>query len=53
MDGYVSTVSEEKREAWEYALSIPRSHGLVVEAATAMDWTEAQTDDLFRLAATL
>ena len=53
VDLYVASVSEEKREAWEYAISIPRNHGLIIEAAAAMRWTEAQTDDLFRLAASL
>lgn len=53
VDAYVSTLVEEKVEAWEYADIIPRSHGLVVEAAAALGMTEAQTDDLFRIAATL
>ncbi|MDP9413177.1 MAG: hypothetical protein M3Q08_03605 [Pseudomonadota bacterium] len=53
VDTYVTATTEEKREAWEYAISIPRSHGLVIEAAAAMGWTAAQVDDLFRLAATL
>lgn len=50
---YVLTLTEERKEAWEYADAIPRSHGLVVEAAAAMGWTEAQTDALFKLAVTL
>lgn len=53
VDLYVASVTEERREAWEYALEIPRGHGMVVEAAAAMGWTTAQVDDLFRLAATL
>ena len=38
---------------WEYAQTVDRSSGLVPAMATALGMTEAQIDDLFRLAATL
>ncbi len=40
-------------EAWEYASEVRRNNALIAAAAAGMGLTEAQTDGLFRLAATL
>lgn len=53
IDQYVATLSEEAQEEWEYATQIERRHPLIVAAATLLNKTEAEVDDLFRLAASL
>lgn len=53
VDAYVATLDEDAAEEWEYALAIDRAHPLIGAATTEMGWTVAQTDDLFRLAASM
>lgn len=53
VDAYVATLSDEAKEEWEYCVTVDRSNGLVVEAATALGMTSGQIDDLFRTAAGL
>lgn len=53
LTAYVEGSSVEVREAWEYAVQIDRTDPLIVGAAQSLGVTDAQVDDLFRLAATL
>jgi len=53
VDAYVATLDEESAEEWEYALAIERTNPQIGKAVTAMGWTTEQTDDLFRLAASM
>lgn len=53
VDAYLEDADEEVREDWEYATQIERSNALLIAAAQALGKTEADLDDLFRLAATL
>ena len=56
LDGITAFVEQadlETRMAWEYAVQIDRSDALIIVAATSIGATEADVDDLFRLAATL
>ena len=53
VDAYVATLDEEAAEEWEYALAIERTNPQIGKAVTAMGWTTEQTDDLFRLAASM
>jgi len=53
VDGYVATLSEEAREAWEYCVEIRRDDPFIASAADALGMTADQRDDLFRLAASL
>lgn len=39
---------EDARTLWEFSTTIERSHPLVVAAATQLNLTDAQVDDLFR-----
>lgn len=50
---YLQTADEATVEAWEYALTIERDNAMIAGAAAALGKTEAEIDDLFRLAATL
>jgi len=50
---YVVTQDADTQDAWEYAVSIPRDDALVARAAAVLGQTEAEVDNLFRLAATL
>lgn len=52
-DAYIATLDEEAMEAWEYAVEIRRRDPMIVAAAAALNMSEAEADDLFRLAATL
>lgn len=52
-DAFVETLSEEAQEEWEYATAVDRDHPFIVAATVALGKTEADLDDLFRLAATL
>lgn len=51
--GFVSTQSDDVQDAWEYAVQIVRTDPLIAAAAEALGKTEAEIDDLFRLAVTL
>lgn len=53
VDGYLATLPEEVAEEWEYALEVRRDNPTLLAAADALGMTEAQADDLFRLAASL
>jgi hypothetical protein len=50
---FVEASSPEVREAWEYAVQIDRNNELIAAAAASIGATDAEVDDLFRLAATL
>jgi hypothetical protein len=50
---YVATQDADTQDAWEYAVSIPRSDALVALAAAGLGRTDEEVDDLFRFAATL
>jgi len=50
---YVATQDADTQDAWEYAVSIPRSDALVALAAAGLGQTDEEVDDLFRFAATL
>ena len=49
---YVAAQDADTQDAWEYAVEIRRTDALIVQAASALGKTEAEIDDLFRLAAT-
>lgn len=49
---YVAAQDVDTQDAWEYAVEIRRTDALIVQAASALGKTEAEIDDLFRLAAT-
>lgn len=53
VDGYLATLPEEVAEEWEYALEVRRDNPTLLAAAEVLGMTEAQADDLFRLAASL
>lgn len=53
VDAHIGTLDEETVEEWEYALAIERTNPQIGKAVTAMGWTTEQTDDLFRLAASM
>ena len=53
VDAYIGTLDEETVEEWEYALAIERGNPTLQTAISGMGWTEEQTDDLFRLAASM
>lgn len=53
VDGYLATLPEEVAEEWEYALEVRRDNPTILAAADALGMTEAQADDLFRLAGSL
>lgn len=50
---FVEQADIEIRMAWEYAVQIDRSDAMITTAAVGLGITEAEVDDLFRLAATL
>lgn len=50
---YVATQDADTQDAWEYAVSIPRTDPLVAQAAAGLGQSDDEVDDLFRLAATL
>jgi hypothetical protein len=52
-DGYLASLSEEAQEEWEFCISVERDNPFIAGAITALGMTDAQADDLFRLAATL
>ena len=53
IDAYLATQDDETQESWEYAVQIDRDNPLIAAAAAELEKTEADIDDLFRLAATL
>ena len=50
---FVDSASDDVRDAWEYAVRIDRTDPLIAAAGQALGVTDAEVDDLFRLAATL
>ena len=48
---YVAQQDADTQDAWEYAVEIRRTDALIASAAAALGKTEAEVDDLFRLAA--
>lgn len=50
---FIASASDDVRDAWEYALRIDRADPLIAGAAQALGATDADVDELFRLAATL
>lgn len=56
LDAVEATVDQLGRAArikWDYGITIPRGDPLITAAATALNLTDAQVDDLFRAAAQL
>ena len=53
VDAYVAMLDEEEQEAWEYCIEVYRNNPILIAGAAALNKTEADIDDLFRLAATL
>lgn len=53
IDTFIAGQDEEVQEAWEYAVQIDRDNALIAAAAAQLNKTEADIDDLFRLAVTL
>jgi hypothetical protein len=52
VDAFVAALGDEEAvEEWEYALAIERGNPMLNNAAAQLGMTEAQVDDLFRLAA--
>jgi hypothetical protein len=52
-DAYITTLDEEEQEAWEYATIIMIDDPFIEGARVALGMSEAQRDDLFKLAASL
>ena len=52
-EAYATSLSEEEREAWEYATMIEKDNAFIKSAQTALGMTQEEADDLFRLASTL
>ncbi|MDE0922366.1 hypothetical protein [Aurantimonas coralicida] len=50
---FISNLSDEEREAWEYATSIERDNAVIEKGRLALQMTHEQIDDLFRLGVTL
>jgi hypothetical protein len=53
VDAFLTTLDEETIEAWEYATTVRRDNQLITMAGHGLGMSEAQIDDLFRLAETL
>jgi hypothetical protein len=53
VEAYIATLSEEAREEWEYCIEVRRDNPTVLAAATALNLTKTQIDELFVLGATL
>lgn len=53
VQAFVEAADLETRMAWEYAIQIDRDNALIAAAAEAIGATDADVDDLFRLAVTL
>lgn len=52
VDEYVALLDEEAREEWDFCSEIRRDHAVLNAGAAALGKSEAEVDDLFRLAAT-
>jgi len=52
VDAALASQSEEVREEWEYATEVQRTNPTLDALAHALGKTDAEIDDLFRLAAT-
>lgn len=50
---FIKTAPVEVQEAWEYAIEIRRDDPFILAAAVSLQQSEAQIDNLFRLASTL
>jgi hypothetical protein len=53
VDAYIATQSAAIQDEWEYAITVERDNPAIAAAGPALGLTDAQIDDLFRLAATL
>lgn len=53
VQAFVEAADLETRMAWEYAVQIDRGNALISAAAASIGATDADVDELFRLAATL
>jgi hypothetical protein len=53
VEAYIATQSAALQDEWEYAISVERDNPAIAAAGPALGLTDAQIDDLFRLAATL
>lgn len=53
VDNYISSLSEEKKEEWEYAIEIRRDNEIVLAGAQQLGITSEQLDNLFILGKTL
>lgn len=51
VEAFVQSADLETQMAWEYAVQIDRNNALIAAAAGALGKTDAEVDDLFRLAA--
>jgi hypothetical protein len=52
-DAYLATLDEEAQEAWEYATTIMRNDPFIEGARVALEMSESDADDLFRLASNM
>lgn len=53
IDAFVASKGDEAQEAWDYAVAIRRDDPLVELARAALGKSQAELDDIFRLAATI
>lgn len=53
VESWIESQDEEIRDAWQYGLSVDRNNPILAGAATALNLTQEQLDDLFRLAVTM
>lgn len=53
IENYVNTLDADSKDAWEYATVFERNDPIISSAATALNKTSAEVDELFRLASTL
>lgn len=47
VDQFISTLSEEEREDWEYCIEVKRTDPTILKAATALGLTDDHLDQLF------
>lgn len=52
VEAAVASADQDTKDGWDYALEIRRDNPLIAGMGAALGMTEAQLDDLFRLAAT-
>lgn len=53
VDAYIATLDPVESEEWEYAVEIIRLHPSIEAARVAFEFTEAERDAIFILAASL